>query len=175
MSPKSTGVLDPEEFPFTEAELCVALAQVLDMAEATHESARHAAGIRWEVEERASFAARLAAPPTATSAAAIGSSFGSGIYMWYPAEALALLTLLDPALAERVHAHRHARRLADRGPRVRRAVWRATGAVDVPVPAAVAVALDAEDAAAERAWDAVVTKMRRRIAAARRAGRDVRT
>jgi hypothetical protein len=47
--------------------------------------------------------------------------------------------------------------------------------VDVPVPADVAATLDAEDAAAERAWEAVVTKMRRRIAKARRARREVRT
>jgi hypothetical protein len=175
MSPEPTGVIDPEEFPFTEAELCAALAQVLDVGEARRECARHAAGIRWEVEERASFAARLAAPSTATSTAEVGSSFGHGMYMWYPAEALALLKLLDPALAERVHVHRHARRLADRGPRERRAVRRATGAEDIPVPANVAATLDAEDAAAERAWDAVVAKMRRRIAKTRRARRDVRT
>jgi hypothetical protein len=111
----------------------------------------------------------------AICAGVVGASFGYGIYMWYPAEALALLTLVDAELAERVRAHRFARRLADRAHCERRAVWRATGAVDVPMPPHVTAALDAEEAAAELTWDAIVRKMTRRVAKARRAARDVRT
>ena len=175
MSPMFNALIDPEEFPFTEFELCAALALLEDDTQAEREAAMHAAGMRQEVLERATFRARVAAPHSAPADGAVGSSFGYGIYMWYPEEALALLTLVDAALAERVRAHRLARRLADRPRRARQAVWRATGAVDVPVAAKVTAALEAEDAAAELAWDGIVRKMKRRIAKVRRATRDVRT
>ena len=168
-------LIDPEEFPFTESELSAALALLQDDAQADREAAAHAAGMRQEVVERATFRARVAAPASAPREGAVGSSFGYGIYMWYPDEAMALLTLVDAALAERVRAHRLRRRLADRPRRERQAVWRATGAVDVRVPSEVTAALDAEDAAADLAWDRIVRKMKRRIARVRRATRDVRT
>jgi hypothetical protein len=162
-------LIDRDEFPFTEAELCAALALVHDAARAQRESAEHAAGMRVAAASLAAFHARVAAAMTAPGAGAIGSSFGHSVYMWYPAEALALLTLVNEEMAERVRVHRVARRLADRPRRDRQAVWRATGAVDVPVPPDVAAALDAEDAAAELAWEKIVRKMTRRVAKVRRA------
>jgi hypothetical protein len=168
-------LIDREEFPFTETELCAALALVQDAAHARRQSAEHAAGMRVAAASLAEFHARVAAAKTAPGAGAMGSSFGHSVYMWYPAEALALLTLVDAGLAERVRAHRLARRLADRPRRERQAVWRVTGMVDVPVPPDVAAALDAEDAAAELAWEKIVRKMTRRVAKARRAGLDVET
>jgi hypothetical protein len=167
------ALIDPEEFPFTEAELCAAFALLQDDAQAEREAAMHAAGMRQEKVGRATFRARVAAPHSAPIEGVVGSSFGYGIYMWYPEEALALLTFVDAALTGRVRAHRLGRRLADRTRRERQAVWRATGAVDVPVPAEVTAALETEDAAAELAWEGIDRKMKRRIAKDRRARRDV--
>lgn len=169
------ALIDPEEFPFTEPELCSALALWLGDSSAREESARHAAGMRGEVVERAVFQARLVGLHPALREAEVGTSFGYGVYFWYTAEALALLTLVDADLAARAHAHRLARRLAARPQRERQAVWRATGAVDIPMPTAVAEALDAEDAVAERMWEKLVKKMACRVAKARRVEPIVRT
>ena len=113
------ALIDPQEFPFKESELCAALMLLQGEALAWRESATHAAGMRWEVAERAVFQARLMGPHPARAEGEVGASFGCGMYMWYPAEALALLTLLDEGLAVSVRAHRLARRLADRPRRER--------------------------------------------------------
>jgi hypothetical protein len=145
MTPEETAsltpseLIDPEDFPFTEPELCAALALVRDLEWATRESRAHATAMRYVVVERAVYRAALDAyrpDPTRTlpldgSAVPVISYPG---YVWYPEEALALLSFVSEALARRVAEFRADRRARDRARRERQAVWRATGLVDVPVP-----------------------------------------
>ena len=175
-------LIDPDEFPFTEPELCDALALVGDRAWAIRESGQHAAAMRREASDRASYHETLAAyrpdrtrivrmPRTEEAVPVISY----GIYCWYRDDAIALLSLVSDDLARRVAAHQLDRRTRPHASRVRQAVWRATGLVDVPVPAAVEAQLASEDGAAARAWRGIVRKMKRRMLKHQRVQRTVRS
>ncbi len=176
------ALIDPEEFPFTESELCDALALVSDRAWATRESAEHAAGMRRAAVDRAAYVAIMAAwrpDPARTielpDPEAAVPVLSSRIYLWYRDDAVALLSLGSMELSLRVAAYRADQRARGRSSRVRQAVWRATGLVDVPVPPAVEAQLKAEDEAMDTAWHRQVRKMQRRIEKHRHAPRAFRT
>jgi hypothetical protein len=175
-------LIDPEQFPFTEPELCGALALVGDRVWAIRESGQHAAAMRREASDRAAYHATLATycsdltrtvrMPRPEEAVPVISY---GIYCWYRDDAIALISLVSDDLARRVAAHRADRRTRDQPSRVRQAVWRETGFVDVPVPAAVEAQLASEDDAAARAWSVIVRKMKRRMLKHQRAARTFRS
>jgi hypothetical protein len=175
-------LIDPEEFPFTEPELCGALALVSDRVWAIRESGRHAAAMRREASDRAAYHATIAAyrpDPTRTVRLPRPEDavpvISYGIYIWYRDDAIALLSLVSDELARRVTAHRLDRRTRGYSSRVRQAVWRTTGTVDVPVPAALEAQLAAEDDAAARAWSGIARKTKRRMLKHQRVARTVRS
>jgi hypothetical protein len=175
-------LIDPDEFPFTESELCDALALVGDREWASRESGQHSAGMRREASDRAAYHETLAAHrsdftrtvrmPRPEEAVPVISY---GIYCWYRDDAIALISLVSDDLARRGAAHRADRRTREQPSCVRRAVWRATGFVDVPVPAAVDAQLASDDYAAARAWSGIVRKMRRRMLKHQRAAPTIRS
>lgn len=175
-------LIDPEAFPFTESELCDALALVGDRAWARRESGQHSAGMRREASDRAAYHATLAVyRPDRTRTVRMPRPeeavpvISYGIYCWYRDDAIALISLVGDDLTRRVAAHRADRRTRDQPSRVRQAVWRATGLVDVPVPAAVEAQLASEDEAASRAWSGIVRRMKRRMLKHQRATRTIRS
>ena len=119
--------IDGDVFPFTEAELRAALAQVMPAAQAGADAARHARGLRAQRRSRYAFHARVAAGASPRLAARTLPAtdvpvIGVVMYVWPEMECLALLHAFSPALAARVDAHRgclaassgaHDHRLAD--------------------------------------------------------------
>jgi heme exporter protein D len=164
-----SDVIDPESFPFTERELRRALALVMEPSRARDEAGAHAEGMRREMHYRAAFFAQIRAVEAAIAAggalpaAELGRGFGYGQYVWYREDALTLLSLASAALATRVRTHRLTEQMRSRPSRERQAVWRATGAVDVPVPAEIAARLDAEDTNDALRWARDERRMRRRV------------
>ncbi len=152
-------IIDPEDFPFGEAELRAALCQVLSAERAAARAQEHAIALRGVRQERDVYRAKVAT-------GYIDTPFISyPAYIWEEPEVLALLSRLSEVHAARVAAHRARRVAVDRPLRARQALWRTTGQLDVQLPPEVEAQLDAEDRKAESAWRRVVRKVDRLISA----------
>ena len=137
--------LDPEQFPFTEAELRAALALAERHSELRQLADDIVRGIRDERESRhraADALARGARDPL---------EINPEIYL-YPSEMIALLAELSPDLERRVAQWRLHQRQQSRPRRRRHAMFQAGLDPRSAPPAAIEAQLTAEDELQEQEW-----------------------
>lgn len=149
-----TDWLDPDEFPFTEAELTLALKPYASLPGFQDLARIMAEGLR-EVRDH---------NQRASAALARGSrnpeEINTGVYI-FPEFVLALLAELSPGHAERVESLRRERRRSTRPQRLRSAMYRDGHHPSTPPVPDIEAAIDAEDHDEERRWQALCLQVRR--------------
>ena len=146
-------ILDPEDFPFTERELALALQLVMPAERAAFDASSHAQTLREVRAARDVFRAIVA------SGKSEQPYVSYPVYCWPDAECLALLCHLGPEHAARVQVHRARVRAEARLRQERSAMWRTTRTVGVPITREVAAELAQLDRLEERYWQAVCRRI----------------
>lgn len=156
MTDRGADWLDPEEFPFSEAELVAALEPWSSQAGLDDLPARIAQGLRECRLDRARAAAaraRGSRDPTEINYATT----------MFPDEVWALMAELSPQHAERVEAFFGEQRRQRRAQRLAHAMYRAGLNPRATPTAAVVSEIDAEDARIDAAWQQLRVTVRRGV------------